>query len=370
MVHIDHEKCVRCGSCANACPVGAISMEQVQTPRGMDVSSYSGVWVIMENDENSELPKRVSYELLSKARTLADQMGEDVWAVDLCVGADGQVFDMLEHIGVDHLLLLEHRAFKQYSTELFADKITELIEKYRPSIVLFPGTENGRDLAPRISARLKVGLTADCTGLEVNAAKELVQIRPTYGGNIIASIVTPNHRPQMASVRPNVFRIVKCGEKKTLDVLRPEIEVDTTSLKIRRVGFTAKKTVYKDIEEASFVLIGGYGVGKEGVKLMRELAEKLGAAVGVTRKVVDEGWAPIELQIGQTGKTIAPDICICFGVSGSLQHTIGIKQAKRIIAVNHDPTAQIFSMSDVAILGDCRQILGHLMKRTGAVGMF
>ncbi|MDO4321392.1 MAG: electron transfer flavoprotein subunit alpha [Lachnospiraceae bacterium] len=356
------EGCIYCGSCVGVCPVKAIKLETSDNGPVEDLSSYKGVWVIIENDPVTKMPKKVSYELLSEGRKLADKLGEDVYAVDLCVGADGQTMEELQSVGCDHLILVEDAVLEQYNTELFSGIVTGLIRQRKPSIVLFAGTQNGRDLAPRVSAKLQVGLTADCTGLEINEAGELVQVRPTYGGNVIASIVTPNHRPQMASVRGNVFSVVHAAEKKELDVIKSEILIDKSSLKVKRVGFKPKKVIYKDVEEADIVIVGGYGAGKKGFELIHELAIKLSAAVGATRKAVDEGWAPFEIQVGQTGKVVAPDLYICFGVSGALQHTIGIRGAKKIIAVNDDPTAQIFGMADVAILGDSTEILQTLIK--------
>lgn len=389
MVHIDYEKCINCGQCAEFCPAGAICqenekiavgdecilcgncakicpsgavfMESLTDVRQMSLDAYSGIWVIVENCMDTGEPMKVSYELLSEARILADQLGEDVWAVDLCMSVGKRVIDDLQRLGTDHLLVGENDVFKQYHTDTFAAVLTKWIERYRPSVVLFPGTENGRDLAPRIAARLQVGLTADCTGFEINASKELVQVRPAYGGNVIASIVTPNHRPQMASVRPNVFQVIAYDRKKMLDIQKPDIEI--CEERVRCTGIEKVSNPGGNLEEAKIVTVGGYGLGKEGFLLLHLWAERIGAAVGATRKAVDEGWAPFEIQIGQTGKMISPEICICFGVSGSLQHMIGIKKAKKIIAVNNDPNAHIFSVSDKAILGDCKEILTALLQK-------
>lgn len=357
-----HEGCIYCGSCVSVCPAEAICMD-VKQKEQMNMQEYSGVWVVLENDVNTNMPKKVSYELLSQARKLADQLGEEVTAVNLCKKAENQLYNNLKDVGCDQLILAEHEALEQYSTELYSTIVTNLIRQYKPSGILLPGTENGRDLAPRVSARLGVGLTADCTDLTINEKKELVQIRPTYGGNIIASIVTPNHRPQMATVRPNVFCVSKCKESHELRIIKPIITIDTNIIRVKRTGFKPKEFRYRDVTEADIVIIGGYGVGKEEFPLLYELADKLDAAVGATRKVVDEGWAPLEIQIGQTGKIVAPEVCICFGVSGSLQHTIGIRGSRKIIAVNSDPTAQIFGISDVAILGDCRPIIRQMLKK-------
>ncbi len=353
------DDCIYCGNCIAACPAGAIRMAVKEKE---DIKGYSGVWVIIENDSNTNMPKNVSYELLSQARRLADQLKEEVYAVQISKKSEEKFYKDIENIWCNHLLLVEDDFFEEYDTSVFSEIITKLIRKYKPSVVLLPGTENGRDLAPRISARLGVGLTADCTDLKINEKNELVQIRPTYGGNILASIITPDHRPQMATIRPNVFRVSQCKKKYKLKITRIENDIYSNIFKVKRIGFTQKKNMYRDVTEADIVLIAGYGVKKDDFKLIYKLADKLDAAVGVTRKVVDEGLAPMDIQIGQTGKVIAPEVCICFGVSGSLQHTIGIKGSKKIIAVNSDPTAQIFGMSDQAILADCGQVIRHMLE--------
>lgn len=364
-----NDSCIYCGNCINVCPVQAISMDEGEKSQEKpDLESYVNVWVMVENDRETKSPKKVSFELLSEGRKLADKLGEELYAVYLCGKLSEQTLKDLEKIGCDHLILVEREELEQYSTEWFSGITTELIRKYKPSIVLFPGTENGRDLAPRISARLRVGLTADCTALEINEKRELVQVRPTYGGNIIASIVTPKHRPQMASVRANIFNIEYRKQLGKLDIIRPEIAFALKETRVKCIGTEPRTTAYKDVEEAKVLIVGGYGAGREGFRLIHELALKMDAAVGATRKAVDEGWAPFEIQIGQTGKIVAPDVYLCFGVSGALQHTIGIRGAKKIIAVNRDPAAQIFGISDVAILGDCEEVLKHLIQQADAKG--
>lgn len=353
------ENCVYCGKCIQVCPTEAIYMEETEKEnRELDI--YKNVWIIVEHDRGIEKLKKVSYELLSEGRKLADKLGEKLCAVDLCGSRLEDTKKELEYVGCDEWIIAEDPALGQYSTELYSKTVKELIQRYRPSIVLFPGTENGRDLAPRVSAGLNTGLTADCTALDINEKGELVQIRPTYGGNVIASIVTPYRRPQMASVRANVFEIKRCREEKRIRIEKPEIDIDIGDQKVNFLGLQTKEGTYKDVEEADVLLIGGYGLGKAGFEMLFQFAHKIGVAVGATRKAVDEGWAPFEIQIGQTGKMAAPELCICFGVSGALQHTIGIRGAKRIVAVNKDPAAQIFNMSDVAVLGDCKAILQEL----------
>ena len=353
--------CVFCGMCGNVCPKQAIAVETKIVSSASELQSFNGVWVIMETDTRSQAPKKVSYELLCEARKLADRLGQAVTAVCLCKKLADETVEMLSAIGCDELLLVENGLLEYYNTDIFTGIIAGCISRRKPSIVLFPATEDGRDLAPRVAGRLRVGLTADCTALDIDGENRLVQIRPTYGGSIMASIVTPYHRPQMASIRPNVFRIEYGAKKTPLKIERPIVTIDAKGLRLKRLGIRQKETVYKDVSEAEIIIAGGYGMGKDNFKLLHELAIKTGAAVGATRKAVDEGWAPFEIQIGQTGKTVAPELYIACGISGALQHSIGVKNAKKIIAINADPAAPIFSISDVAILGDSGQILRELI---------
>lgn len=353
--------CVYCGLCRDNCPKGAISIDVKTTFSKEDFAAYTGIWAVMQVDSISGNPKKVSYELLSEARKLGDRLNQRVSAVCLCKSEPEGIRRSLEEVGCNDLLLLENDLFENYNTDIFTGIIAGLISQRKPGVVLFPATEDGRDLAPRVAGRLQVGLTADCTALDIDGEGRLIQIRPTYGGNIMASIITPYHRPQMASIRPNVFKVETYNKKVKTEVIKLDYKVDPNAIRVKRTGVKPKETVYKDVSEAEIIIAGGYGVGKENFKLLHELAIKTGAAVGATRKVVDEGWAPFEIQIGQTGKTVAPELYIACGISGALQHSIGVKNSRKIIAINNDPGAPIFSMSDVSILGDIRQILQELI---------
>ena len=240
---------------------------------------------------------------------------------------------------------------------------------YKPAGILFPATENGRDLAPRVSCRLQVGLTADCTALDIDTERNLVQIRPTYGGNIMASIISPDHRPQLASVRPNVLLVNQVKKPTDTKFIYVDMDMDAQKSKVQFIKAVEKENVFRDVGEAEIVIAGGYGIGSaENFRILQKLAVKMDAAVGATRKAVDEGWAPFDVQVGQTGKTVAPDLYIACGISGALQHTIGIKNAGHIISINADPAAPIFPMSDVAIMGDALQVLSSLCERMEKYG--
>lgn len=389
MIQLKKELCIQCGACASACSFGAIEIGSDSYPVILDTcvacencvrecpvealyssaiheepsitSTARGFWVIAIEDDPTKLSK-VSQELLSEARRLADQKKD--CPVTLAIFAE-QISDAwrsgAKNVGCDQLMLITG-AGDYYNAEIYTTLLAEAIQTYNPEALLFPATADGRDFAPRVACRLKTGLTADCTGLDLNADGLLMQIRPTYGGSIMATILTPDHRPQMASIRPNVMRI------RPVDSVRPlaEFRFETKGVKpisrATRISSEACLSAFGNLEEASVIIAGGYGLGsKENFEKIYRLCSKLNASAAATRKAVDEGWAPAEIQIGQTGKTVAPDIYIALGISGALQHSLGMKNAKKIIAVNNDPAAQIFSMSDVSILGDVNSVIDQLL---------
>lgn len=349
------ENCTECGICAEKCPVNAFGIEKSETKAGKK-EEYKGFWVVGLEEEGERLSK-VTLELLSKARELADVKKE---AVTLLVKGTQACENWKKEalkVGCDRILLMVS-PLQGYDAKVYTDGLEQAIRRCRPEAVLFPATVNGRDLAPRVSGRLGIGLTADCTELSLDEAGNLLQVRPTYGGSIMASILTPEHRPQMASVRPNVMQIVRMAEERKLEVeyldgliLKPQENVEMTEC-------VEKNNAFAELSEANIVIAGGYGLkNKENFQKLFRLCDKLNAAAAATRKAVDEGWAPAEIQVGQTGTTVAPDLYIAFGISGALQHSLGMKNAKKIIAVNHDPAAPIFDICDVALLGDAGEVL-------------
>lgn len=355
-----NDNCTECGICAQKCPVNAFHMEQDKI-RNQRTEEYRGFWVIGLEKEGEPLNK-VTLELLSTARKLADEKKEKVTLLIKGFGECENWKREAQRTGCDKILLIpcEHPG---YDAKLYIDAIECAVRCFKPEAVLFPATVNGRDLAPRVSGRIGTGLTADCTGLSLDENGDLLQVRPTYGGSVMASILTPEHRPQMASVRPNVMEIHWTDEEREIETAYLEDFLPTAEDRVTLIECLEKNNVFADLTEANIVIAGGYGLkNKENFSRLFRLCDKLNAAAAATRKAVDEGWAPAEIQVGQTGTTIAPDLYIAFGVSGALQHTLGMKNAKKIIAVNHDPAAPIFDICDVAILGDAGEVLEECCK--------
>ena len=351
------EQCTLCGSCVKACPKDAISIKR-PTESMVDLSAYKGVWIVAEQ-LNGKL-RKVSLELLGIGRKLADKLGEELSAVLI-----GRNLDEMAHIlgnyGADKVFLVENELLERYNTDGYTLAISKLIEKYKPSIVLFGATLNGRDLAPRVAARLKTGLTADCTGLDINEAGQLVQTRPAFGGNVMAKILCPRSRPQMATVRPNVMKPIQPSSNSPV-IVKEDLEIGKEDIRteIMEVIEEAGKGSL-NIEEADIIVSAGRGIGsKENLRIIEELASVLNAAVGGSRAIVDLGWLPHHQQVGQTGKTVAPKIYFAIGISGAIQHIVGMRSSKYIIAVNKDPEAPIFDYADLGIVGDLFEIIPPL----------
>ena len=352
--------CTGCGICAKACPAEALTVEENRQDF-CGQHTYKGFFVVGMG-KGGDKPDKVTLELLSEARKLADRKGEKVTLLTVCDEVGREYEKSASCVGCDRILAARGKGMP-YEADYFVSAISQIIESEKPEVVLFPATVNGRDAAPKTACRLGTGLTADCTALDIDPDGNPIQIRPTYGGSIMASIITPLHRPQMASIRPNVMEVV-LREPRAVTVEYREIKKEDISGRSKFVKSIPKESAFLNLEDANLILAGGYGLkSRENIEKMLELSRMLNAGAAVTRKVVDEGWAPAELQVGQTGVTVAPDIYIAFGISGALQHTLGIKNAKKIIAVNKDPAAPIFNMCDVGILGDASAILEECCQR-------
>jgi len=325
----------------------------------LSINECRNVWVLAEVKDGAI--REVTLELLGKGRELADDLGVELVAV--LAGNDVEKHcRQLLHYGADQVIYVDDPGLAHYQTGIYADIITGQILTLKPEIVLIGATYLGRDLAPRISRRIGTGLTADCTGLQIDRETGLlVQTRPAYGGNIMASIITPAYRPQMATVRPRVMQAldIDTGRKGTITKVPLNLNPETIILKLLKSVRESKKNF--NLAEASVIVAGGRGVGApEKFRIIEELAEVLGGEVGATRDVVDAGWISNAHQVGQTGKTVRPKIYIACGISGAVQHTSGMNESETIIAINKDKNAPIFQIADYGIVGDLHRIVPAL----------
>jgi electron transfer flavoprotein alpha subunit len=361
-----NDKCTLCGACQQACPLDAIEIEGAQQETsGADDSQ--GVWVFAE--QRGGKVKGVAHELLSKGRELADDLGTELSAV--VMGFNVRGVDELIHYGADRVYVFDYPTLEDCSDDLYAAYLAVLIREHRPQILLAGATSLGRSLLPKVAAMLETGLTADCTGLEIDKESGLLlQTRPTFGGNIMATITCQTKRPQMATVRPHVFgkRQPDLQRKGSIVPINPFIyqgEVDEeAAARARILEFIEDVSESVKIEDADVIVSGGRGLGKaENFGIIRELADALGAAVGSSRACVDEGWIPYPHQVGQTGKTVCPKVYIACGISGAVQHLAGMQTSDVIIAINEDPNAPIFQVANYGIVGDLFEIVPLLTQK-------
>ncbi len=352
--------CTLCGACVRVCPVEAISIEKKESNKE-DLADYKGVWVFAEQREGKLL--KVAFELVSEGRKLADKLGEKLSAVLLGDNVKS-LADQLIASGADQVFVIEDKELKDYNTEPYAIALQKLADSEKPEIILIGATNNGRDLGPRLSAKLKTGLTADCTELCIDEEKRLLlQTRPAFGGNLMATIICPNHRPQMATVRPGVMKRAEEDANRQGKVIDFGVDFSNANIKtkIREIVKANKQTI--NLEEAKIIVSGGRGLGEaEGFKLIEELAEVLGGEVGSSRACVDTGWIDQAHQVGQTGKNVQPDLYIACGISGAIQHLAGMAKSKTIVAINKDENAAIFDVADYAIVGDVYKVLPELIE--------
>ena len=353
------EACILCGMCLDSCPFKAISIEKEVVP-AEDLASYQGIWIFAEQHQGKVLP--VVYELLGKGQTLAAQKGCKLTA--LLFGRDvRQEADALIAYGADEVLLCEHNNLEAQLDEHYIELLDQLILERKPEILLFGATGFGRSIAPRIAARRRTGLTADCTLLEIDPVNGLLnQTRPAFGGNLMATIICPSHRPQMATVRPGIMQPQLLGSDHTGEIILADYPApkDVSTTLLEEVIAAHKNT----IADAEIILSAGKGIGaQKNMALVKQLADLMGGVVGVSRPLVDLGWSEYQNQVGQTGSTVAPKLLITFGISGAIQHLAGISGAKTIIAVNTDPDAPIFSVAHYKVVGDCVEILKAMIAQ-------
>ncbi len=378
---VEQESCTLCGICVKNCEYDAMELKEEKTEKQADFADYSGVWVLAEQRDNKLM--KVALELVSEGRKLADKLDVNLSAVVLGSDIKDTSQELIAH-GADSVYLVEDERLKDYRTGPYTSVISKMINKLKPEIVLLGATHNGRDLGPRISARIDTGLTADCTELSIEEKRGiLLQTRPAFGGNLMATIVCPDHRPQMATVRPGVMEKVKpdysrVGEIEECRVDLTEDNIDSEVIKRSKIIkldsdkseldlYTEIKEIVKEaksnvnLEDADIIVSGGRGVGDpDGFNTIENLAETLNGEVGASRAVVDEGWIDKDHQVGQTGKTVKPRVYIACGISGAIQHKAGMDNSDIIIAINTDSEAPIFEACDYGIVGDLHQVVPML----------
>lgn len=352
--------CNLCGACESACKFKAIEITRdVETK--IDKSLNKGVWVFAE--QRGGKLANVVLELLGEGRKLADQLNEELVAVLLGKGIESLSKTLIAH-GADKVLQAGAPELEHFLEDPYTQVMVDLVKKEQPNIILLGATAIGRSLAPKVAARLGTGLTADCTGLEVDVAeKNLLQTRPAFGGNLMATILCPNHRPQMATVRPKVFKPLAEDSSRTGQVIPVDLSAIKWDLRTK-VLEVVKETGYAvNLEEANIIVSGGRGLcDPKNFAMVEELARVLGGAVGASRAAVDAGWVPYAHQVGQTGKTVGPKIYFACGIHGAIQHMAGMSSSDIIIAINKNPDAPIFKIATYGIVGDVREILPMLTK--------
>jgi electron transfer flavoprotein alpha subunit len=360
---LDLNKCTLCGACVPSCKFKAILLEKPQSKCApANIKDYKGVWVFIEQ-KNGKV-QSVAYELLGKAHELAAKLNTQVSGVLIGDKLDDQLDELIWH-GADNIYLVEAPELANFQDEPYTNILVKLINKYKPEIVLCGATSIGRSLVSRVAITVDAGLTADCTGLDIDPQKKiLLQTRPAFGGNIMATIISPNHRPQMSTVRHKVMQPMSPDKHRKGKIIKETFDSSLYASRTKLLDIIEEVESLVNIAEADIIVSGGRGMGApENFKLLEDLAHVLGAAVGASRAAVDSGWMPYSHQVGQTGRTVAPKIYIACGISGQIQHLVGMQSSKIIIAINKDPDAPIFKVATYGIVGDVFQILPVLTKK-------
>ena len=355
------EACTMCGSCIEVCEFKAIEREIEEVGPAKDLSAYKGVWVFAEQHKGDIAS--VSLELLGEGRKLADKRNAKLSAVLVGSGIKAKAKDLIAH-GADLVFVADDPALKDFNDDSYAAVLTTLAQQHKPEIILAGATAIGRSFFPKVASTLYAGLTADCTMLDIDVATgHLHQTRPAFGGNIMATIMTPNHRPQMATVRHKVMKPSVRDDRRSGEVIDVKYsQSGAVRTKVLRTVEELADTV--NICEADIVVAGGRGLGSQkNFQLIEELAKVLGGAVAATRGAVDEGWIPYSHQVGQTGKTVCPKLYIACGISGAIQHVAGMSSSETIVAINKDPDAPIFSVATYGIVGDVHEVVPAMIKK-------
>ncbi|MBP3523337.1 MAG: electron transfer flavoprotein subunit alpha [Clostridia bacterium] len=355
--------CTECGTCVEKCPFHAIEKTAAEKEKA-DISAYHGVWVFAEQRGGKLMP--VVIELLGEGRKLAQQIGTELCAVLLGENVADLARECIGY-GADKVYVADAPELKDYTTDAYTKVIYEAIQQYKPEIVLCGATHIGRDLGPCLSVKCETGLTADCTKLEIDPVDhKIMQTRPAFGGNLMATIVCPEHRPQMSTVRPGVMEKAAFDPARTGEIvtLQPAFADGDLRVKVLEIVKNLENAV--SLTDAKVIVAGGMGLGsKEGFDLLAKLADRLGGVVAASRACVDAGWAPHSWQVGQTGTTVKPAIYIACGISGAIQHVAGMKDSGYIVAINKNPSAAIFELADYGIVGDLYDVIPAILDALG-----
>lgn len=359
---IDLNKCTVCGACVEACNFDAISILEREIATKHDLESFKNVWVLAEQFDGHV--ESITHELLGEGRKLADDLGMDLCAVLLGSDIEAKAQELIAR-GADKVYIADRPELAYFSDEPYANVLIEMIKEHKPSIVLCGATTVGRSLVSRVAVSVHAGLTADCTALAIDPeSKNLLQTRPAFGGNIMATIETPNHRPQMATVRHKVMKEADIDESRTGEtIVIQEIAEAILKSRTKRINYVAEEESTVNISEAGILVSGGRGLqNQDNFDVIREFAQVIGAGIGASRAAVDSNWIPYSHQVGQTGKTVCPKLYFACGISGQIQHLAGMSSAEIIVAINKDPDAPIFDVATYGIVGDAMEILPLLTR--------
>ena len=331
----------------------------------MNKADFNGVWVFAEQREGQL--QKVSLELLGEGRKIADKLGSKLTALLIGSKVQNLVEDLSRH-GADEVLVVDAPELEHYTTDGYTKAICELANAKKPNIIFIGATFIGRDLGPRVAARLETGLTADCTSLDVDVESgDLLATRPAFGGNLMATIVCPDHRPQMATGRPGVFEKLPLGENDAT-VENVEVKFNSNDIRTKIVEIIKEHKDIVDISEANVLVAGGRGIGsEENFKMLKELAEVMNGSIAASRAAVEKGWVDKDYQVGQTGKTVRPNIYVACGISGAIQHAAGMQDSDMIIAINKDANAPIMKIADYAIVGDVNKVVPEFIAQLKAM---
>jgi len=358
---IDYDKCTLCGACVDSCKFNAIELQRT-TNKTPNLEEYQGIWVFGEQKRGIVQP--VVFELLGKGRKLAEKLKTEV----TCVLLGHNIKDKAQELiwrGADTVIIVDDPKLEHFLDEPYNKVLVQLIRKYRPAVFLCGATVIGRSLVSRVAVKLHTGLTADCTGLDIDPKEGyLMQTRPAFGGNIMATILSKNHRPQMATVRHKVFKEADIDKSRKGRIIEETVSPTLLTSRTKLLDIVEEIGATVNIAEADFIVSGGRGMkGPENFAMLEELAQMLGGSVGSSRAAVDAGWMPYSHQVGQTGKTVCPKIYIACGISGQIQHLVGMQSSDMIIAINKDPDAPIFNVATFGIVGDVFEVVPKLTKK-------